>query len=72
MSPPASCCGHDTDLLQHLAGNAADTKLQSREIGDRLDLLAEPTPIWVPVLPQGKPITPVFLKNSLPNSMPPP
>src|SRR6185437_8174744 len=33
---------NDPDLLQHLPGNAADAKLQSRKIGNRLDLLAEP------------------------------
>ena len=33
---------HDADLLQHLAGDAADAELQAGQIGDRLDLLAEP------------------------------
>ena len=33
---------HHADLLQHLTGDAADAELQPGEIGDRLDLLAEP------------------------------
>ncbi len=33
---------HDADLLQHLACNSADAKLQPGEIGDGLDLLAKP------------------------------
>src|SRR5262245_26053948 len=33
---------HHADLLQHLAGDSADAHLQAREIGNRLDLLAEP------------------------------
>src|SRR5258707_10416291 len=36
--------GHDTELLQHLAGNSSDAKLQSGEIGSGFDLLAEPAP----------------------------
>ena len=33
---------HHANLLQHLAGNSSDAKLQSGEIGNGLDLLAEP------------------------------
>ena len=33
---------HDADLLQHLTGDAADAHLEARQIGDGLDLLAEP------------------------------
>src|SRR3954447_14677006 len=33
---------HHTDLLQHLAGNAADAEFEAGEIGNGLDLLAEP------------------------------
>ena len=33
---------HDADLLQHLAGDSPDAKLQPGKIGNGLDLLAEP------------------------------
>src|SRR6202035_211505 len=33
---------HDANLLQYLAGNSPDAKLQPGKIGNRLDLLAEP------------------------------
>src|SRR5215471_7979659 len=33
---------HHPDLLQHLTRNAADAEFETREIGNRLDLLAEP------------------------------
>ena len=33
---------YHADLLQHLAGDAADAELEAGEIGDCLDLLAEP------------------------------
>src|SRR5205085_6698990 len=33
---------HDADLLQYLAGDTADAEFEARQIGNRLDLLAEP------------------------------
>ena len=33
---------HDAELLDHLAGKAADAHLEALEVGDRVDLLAEP------------------------------
>src|SRR6202043_3750206 len=33
---------HDADLLQHLASNSSDPEFQAGEIGNALDLLAEP------------------------------
>src|ERR1700694_5788150 len=54
---------HDTDLLQHLAGNSADTKLQSGEIGDRLDLLAKPAAHLRAGVSAGEPDHTVFLEE---------
>ena len=42
MSPPGDLLRHGAELRHHEAGEAGDAELQALEVGDRLDLLAEP------------------------------
>ena len=42
---------HDAELGHHGAGKAADAHLETLQIGDCLDLLAEPAAHLAPVLP---------------------
>ena len=53
------------------AGDAADAEFQAGEIRATVYVLAETRPLSVPVLPQGKPITPC-LENWSGESLPPP
>src|SRR5215211_9013647 len=41
MSPPASCWA-TTPTFEHASGESADAHLEAIEVGDLLDLLAEP------------------------------
>src|SRR6202000_129133 len=54
---------HDADLLQYLAGDAADAALQAGEIADRLDLLAEPAAHLGAGVAAGKADHAVFLEE---------
>ena len=72
MSPPAICCGTTPTFCSTWPAMPPMRNLRPERSATVLISLRNQPPIWVPVLPQGKPITPCFLKNSLPSSMPPP
>ena len=63
---------HEAELLQHLAGKAADAHLQALQVGDGLDLLAEPAAHLRAGVAGRHAVQLCLAKNSFIRSMPPP